>query len=130
MIHVEDAARQTAALAADAPLRRAVAISDSRPDGYGWRELMAEAGRACGVKPRLASAPRLIVQTLGITNDFIALLGGSPMLTSAKARELLHPDWAIRPEERTDAPLPSLYDLRGGFSATVAWYRTAAWMKH
>jgi nucleoside-diphosphate-sugar epimerase len=130
MIHVEDAARQTAVLAAGPPLKRAVAISDSRPEGYGWRELMAEAARACGVTPRLFPAPKAIVQALGITNDFTALLGGSPMLTSAKARELLHPDWAIPQEERTDAPLPSLYDLARGFTATVAWYRTAAWMKH
>lgn len=130
MIHVEDAARQTAVLAAGAPLRRAVAISDSRPEGYLWRELMTEAARACGRSPRLAPVPKALIQALGITNDFTALLGGSPMLTSAKARELLHLDWAIAPEERTDAPLPSLYDLTRGFSATVAWYRAAAWMKH
>lgn len=130
MIHVEDAARQTAHLAAQAPLGRAVAISDSRADGYLWRELMAEAARACGRSPRLAPVPKALVQALGITNDFTALLGGSPMLTSAKARELLHLDWAIPQEQRTDAPLPSLYDLPRGFSTTVAWYRTAAWMKH
>ncbi|MEW5686142.1 MAG: NAD-dependent epimerase/dehydratase family protein [Pseudomonadota bacterium] len=130
MIHVEDAARQTATLAAGPPLRRAVAISDSRPEGYLWRELMAEAGRACGRSPRLAKVPKALIQALGITNDFTAMLGASPMLTSAKARELLHLDWAIPQEERTDAPLPSLYDLTRGFSATVAWYRTAAWVKH
>jgi len=78
----------------------------------------------------LAPVPKALVQALGITNDFTALLGGSPMLTSAKARELLHLDWAIPQEQRTDAPLLSLYDLPRGFSTTVAWYRTAAWMKH
>jgi hypothetical protein len=28
-----------------------------------------------------------------------------------------------------DAPA-AIYDLEAGFSATVAWYRSAAWMKH
>ena len=35
---------------------RIVALADDR-DGYGWRELMAEAARACGRKPRFAPAP-------------------------------------------------------------------------
>lgn len=130
MIHVEDAARQTAAVATAAPLGRAVALSDSRTEGYAWRELMAEAARACGRSPRLAPVPKALIHGLGITNDFTALLGGTPMLTSAKARELLHPDWAIRLEERMEAAAPVLFDLPTGFSSTVAWYRNAAWMKH
>jgi nucleoside-diphosphate-sugar epimerase len=130
MIHVEDAARQTAALAA-APsgAGRVVALSDARPDGYTWRELMTEAARACGVRPRLVPAPHVIVRVIGITNDFTALLGGAPMLTSAKARELLHPNWAVAPEERAEGIAPAHYDLSTGFADTVAWYRSAAWMK-
>ncbi|WP_276310038.1 NAD-dependent epimerase/dehydratase family protein [Phenylobacterium kunshanense] len=130
MIHVEDAARQTAALAAAPPPRRTVALSDSRPEGYGWRELMTEAARACGRSPRFAPVPKALIHTLGITNDFTALLGSTPMLTSAKARELLHPDWAISPEERMETAAPVKFDLSSGFSSTVAWYRNAAWMKH
>ncbi len=129
MIHVEDAARQVAALAAAAPRGRVAALSDNRPDGYSWRELMGEAARACGRTPRLVGIPGALIRLVGITNDFTALLGGSPMLTSAKARELLHPNWAIAPEERTEDPTPVLYDLATGFSGTVAWYRSAAWMK-
>ena len=130
MIHVEDAARQTAALAAAQPAGRTFALSDSRVEGYSWRELMAEAARACGRTPRFAPIPKAIVHALGITNDFTALFGGSPMLTSAKARELLHSDWAIAPEERSPEAPAVLYNLAEGFSATVAWYRSAAWMKH
>lgn len=129
MIHVEDAARQVAALAAAPSRGRTIAVSDARPDGYSWRELMGNAARACGKTPRLAPVPRTFVRALGITNDFTALLGASPMLTSGKARELLHPNWAIPPEDRhSDAPSP-LYDLEAGFAGTVAWYRSAAWMK-
>jgi len=130
MIHVDDAARQTAMLAAAQPEGRKIALCDDRPDGYTWRELMTCAARACGRTPRFAPVPKALIHALGITNDFTMLLGSTPMLTSAKARELLHPNWAIAPEERTEATLPAACDLATGFSGTVAWYRTAAWMKH
>jgi nucleoside-diphosphate-sugar epimerase len=129
MIHVEDAARQTVALAAAQPSGRTVALSDARRDGYGWRELMAEAARACGRSARFARVPKALVHALGITNDFTAILGASPMLTSAKVRELLYPDWTIAPGESSDEAPAALYDLATGFSDTVAWYRSAAWMK-
>jgi nucleoside-diphosphate-sugar epimerase len=129
MIQVEDAARQIAALAAAPPLGRAVALTDSRPEGYSWRELMSAAARACGRNPTFAPVPSALVHAIGITNDFTMLLGRTPMLSSAKARELLHRNWAVAPEERAwDAP-PVLYDLNTGFSSTVTWYRAAGWMK-
>lgn len=129
MIHVADAARQIVALADARPGLR-VALSDSRPEGYSWREMMAAAARAAGRNPAFAPVPGALVRAIGVTNDFTILFGRTPMLTSAKARELLHPNWAIAPEERPWAPPPPIYDLEGGFSATVAWYRAAGWMKH
>lgn len=130
MIHVEDAARQTVALADGPPRARPVGLSDARPEGYSWRELMSAAARACGRTPRLAPVPKALIQAVGITNDFTVLLGQTPMLTSAKARELLHADWAVSREERLETAPAVIYDLEAGFSATVAWYRTAGWMKH
>ncbi len=130
MIHVEDCGRQVASLAAAQPEGRNVALTDSRPDGYSWRELMAEAAHACGRRPHFAAIPGVLIRAIGITNDFTVLLGRTPMLTSAKARELLHPNWAVAPEEQSPGMPPSRYDLRTGFEATVAWYRSAAWMKH
>ncbi len=130
MIHVEDAARQVAALAAARPTsEQPVALCDSRPDGYTWRELMGEAARACGKTPVFATIPRGLARAVGITNDFAALLGGTPMLTSHKARELLHPNWALTAEECANAAPEPIYDLHQGFAQTVAWYRSAAWMK-
>lgn len=129
MIHVEDAARQVAALAAAPSTGRTVALCDARTDGYLWRELMSEAAQACGGTPRLVPVPPALVHAIGITNDFTRLLGRTPMLSSAKVRELLHPDWAVAPEDHADHATP-LYDLAAGFAHTVAWYRSAAWMKH
>jgi nucleoside-diphosphate-sugar epimerase len=130
MIHVEDAARQIVALAAGPAIGRAVALSDDRPEGYSWREMMGAAARACGRAPQLVAAPKALIRAIGITNDFTVLLRQTPMLTSAKARELLHPDWAITQAERLGSLPGAIFDLETGFSATVAWYRSAAWMKH
>jgi len=130
MIHVDDAARQIAALAAGGQAGRTVALSDDRPEGHSWRELMSAAARACGRTPRLAPVPQALIHAIGITNDFRAMLGASPMLTSGKARELLHPDWSIAPEERAAGLPPPIHALAGGFEDTVAWYRRAGWMKH
>lgn len=128
MIHVEDAARQIAALAAR-PAGRPVALSDARPDGYLWRELMAEAARACGRNPPVVPIPKALVRMVGITNDFRAVLGANPMLTSGKARELLHSDWSVAPEERLSGLPEAIYTLSTGFADTVQWYRSASWMK-
>lgn len=130
MIHVADAAAQTAAVAGADPLGRTVALTDSRPEGYLWRELMAEAALACGRTAILAPVPRAAVHVIGITNDFIALTGVTAMLTSAKARELLHPNWSVAPEERAQGLPSAKFDLSAGFADTVRWYRSAAWMKH
>ncbi len=129
MIHVEDAARQIVALCSEHPQGWTYELSDARIDGYFWRELMAEAARACGTSPRLVAIPPAVIQAIGITNDFTKLLGGTPMLTSAKARELLHENWAIAPDQGPACSPTPIYDLKSGFAQTVAWYRTAAWMK-
>lgn len=129
MIHVEDAAAQIAALARGDG-GRIVALSDSRPDGYGWDELMATAAAACGRNPLRIAVPGGVLLALGITNGFASLLGVTPMLTLGKARELLHPDWTVTPQERLVGAPDAKYDLLSGFSQTVAWYRSAAWMKH
>lgn len=129
MVHVEDAARDIVNLAA-APLGgRTVAICDGRPDGYGWLELMQAAAEACGRRPAYLPIPSGLVRAIGITNDFTALFGAVPMLTRAKARELLHRDWTVPPYERHTNALPPHYDLALGFAHTVAWYRSAKWMK-
>ena len=130
MIHVADAAAQVVALAAAPPSARPVALTDDRPGGYLWRELMVAAAAACDRTPRLAPVPQALVHAIGITNDFVALTGVTAMLTSAKVRELLHPNWAVAEEERAEGLPPAIFDLNAGFADTVAWYRSAAWMKH
>lgn len=129
MIHVADAAAQAAALAAAPSSDRPLVLCDSRPEGYSWRELMAAAARAAGRSPILAPVPRALVRLIGVTNDFSALLGASPMLTSAKARELLFPAWTASPQEIPASKPAPRHDLDSGFSDTMTWYRAQGWLK-
>ena len=130
MVHVEDAAAQVAAVAAGDPVNGPRAICDSQPQGYSWRELMERAASACGRQPRFVPVPDLLVHALGSLNDLSGMLGAAPMLTRAKARELLHRDWTVNPSERAFEPPPPRHTLDTGFQQTVQWYRNAGWMKH
>jgi nucleoside-diphosphate-sugar epimerase len=128
MIEVSDAARAVAALAVSNP-GGTVALCDDRPDGYTWRELMTAAAQAVGTTPRFVRTPATLLRLIGLTNDFTRFLGAAPMLTSAKAREILHEDWAVSVGERAGAPCLPGATLEAGFKMTATWYRAAAWMK-
>ena len=98
MIHVADAADQIAALAERRAQGAVYGLSDARPQGYGWREVMGAAA------------------------------GQTPILTPGKAREMLHPDWTVgESEQAADMPQPR-FDLPAGFADTVAWYRRRGWL--
>jgi hypothetical protein len=52
------------------------------------------------------------------------------MLTSQKAREILHPDWSSRPEDQPPAgQWQPRVGLEEGFAEAVAWYRHAGWLR-
>lgn len=125
MIHVEDAARQIAAAAVRAPQRPVVALSDARPDGYGWREVVRAAGKAVGRESVMVEMPSAALGVAGLAGATLRLFGANPILTPGKAREMRHLDWSVPPGERwSEAPAPR-FDLEGGFAHTVAWWRVA-----
>ena len=132
MIHVADAAAAIAALAAwgDAPGGTLHALADTRPDGYPPREILALAAEALGKRPLLLPLPDPLVRLSGEAATLLGLLRRSPAVFGAdKAREILHPDWAVRPDELLPPGIavPSI-GLRGGFASTVAWYRQEGWL--
>lgn len=127
MIHAEDCARQIAALAARRPSGAIYGLCDGRPDGYTWGELMQAAALAASARPaKLFPLPAAMVHVAGRLNDVAAAFGGSPMLTSGKARELLHPDWSVSTAEQAPQLPPLLHTLEAGFSDATRPYRTAA----
>ncbi|WP_419757698.1 NAD-dependent epimerase/dehydratase family protein [Acidisoma sp.] len=132
MIHAADAAAAIAALAAreDAPGGSVYALADTRPDGYAPREILAAAAEALGTRPRFLPLPDPLVRFSGRAATLLNSWRGSPAIFSAgKAREIVHPDWAVTPRELLPSAIavPSI-GLRGGFASTVAWYRQEGWL--
>lgn len=129
MIHVEDAARQIAAAAERAPERPVTALSDSRPDGYGWREIVRAAGKAVGRESAIVQLPSTALTVAGMAGATLRLFGGNPILTPGKAREMRHLDWSLGPEERWGAAPAPVFDLERGFAHTVACWRVAGMLR-
>ncbi len=125
MIHARDAAAAIAALSAPGPSRAVFEICDGRPDGYGWSELLREAGTALGRVPHRVPVPDLVVRAAGLASDATAQLSGrASMFGRGKAGEILHRDWASDPSL---LPPPVLWtphlDLPTGLRETLAWWR-------
>ncbi|HTK35811.1 MAG TPA: NAD(P)-dependent oxidoreductase [Caulobacteraceae bacterium] len=121
LVHVEDAARTVAALAL-APAPGVWALADSRPEGYGWREILAAAAAAVGRGPALVPVPAWALPGLAR----IGVAAG--LLSREKVGEILHKDWAIRPEDLAPGAPPVRWSLDEGFAATADWYRRAGWL--
>ena len=125
MIHARDAAAAIAALSEPGPSRAMFEICDGRPDGYGWSELLREAGTLLGRVPRCVPVPDLLVRAAGAASDTVAQLSGhATIFGRGKAREILHRDWAsdLRLQPPRTLWTPRL-DLPTGLRETVAWWR-------
>jgi nucleoside-diphosphate-sugar epimerase len=128
LIHVEDAARQIVAMV-ESPLPSTVALSDARPEGYHWREIMQTAAQAFDRRPRLVRAPAAALYAMAMVDEFANIWRrGSTVLTFGKVKELTHLDWGVRPNERAAGALTPVYDLLSGFRQTIEWYRAQGWL--
>jgi nucleoside-diphosphate-sugar epimerase len=129
IIHVQDVARAIATLARGAP-SGCHALADPRPEGYEPRELLTAAARATGGRPYLLPAPSSLLLLAGRICDLWAKISREPQIFGlGKAREMLFPDWSIRPGELLPASLFSPhFGIEEGFADTVAWYRKAGWL--
>jgi 2-alkyl-3-oxoalkanoate reductase len=130
IVHVTDAAAAIARLAMGTGNAGCFALADANPAGYTLAELMAEAARAIGRRPRFLRMPDGVLLAAGkLSSGWSRLSGGTPIFTAGKAREMLHPDWTVPPDEALPAEIhrPAI-TLPEGFAATVAWYRAAGWL--
>lgn len=121
LMHVEDAARQIVALAAQEP-PFTVALSDARPYGYGWRDIMQTAADVFGASPIYLRIPGFMLNIAAAFGALAPRSGHAPMVTSGKVREIRHRDWAIRPEEQPYLLPKPHFDLRSGFLHSVHGY--------
>jgi nucleoside-diphosphate-sugar epimerase len=129
LIHAADAAAQIAALA-ERPAPGLWALADGRPEGYGWREVLDAAALAMGVSRPTVRLPGAVTVALGGANSALARLGApARILSLGKARELLHPDWGVRPDEIAPGAPKARFDIAAGFADVVDWYRARGWLK-
>lgn len=142
LIDARDAAAAIAALtdapiveapAGEAPtgeaarIRAPLELVDARTGGYTWRELAETAARVLGRTPKPARIPEAALRMVARAGDVgAALFGKAEMLTTPKAREILHPDWSSSPERQ---PSPDLWrpriGLEEGLGAMADWARGA-----
>jgi nucleoside-diphosphate-sugar epimerase len=130
LIHASDAARAVVSLCGRAESGEVFELSDQRVDGYGWDEIAGAAELAVGNRVRKLPLPAMAVRATAAANALAArLIGGTPMLTPGKAREILHGDWGSAAERQ---PPPDLWQpgigLEQGFRDTVTWYRDRGWL--
>jgi uncharacterized protein YbjT (DUF2867 family) len=123
LMHVEDAARQIAALAELPPHGQPVTLSDLRPEGYGWREILETAAEACGSRPRFVRIPDFTLTLAAAAGLLASARGPAPMISFGKAREIRHRDWSVSRQEQPIELPPPLFDLRRGFLHTLEGYK-------
>jgi hypothetical protein len=105
------------------------AVGGDRPAGYGWREIIAAAGAAMNRSPRVAPVPDWAVSAAAAISEQVgALGGGAPIFTRGKAREMLHADWSVKPDELVPGGPTARFGLEAGFADAVKWYRAAGWL--
>ncbi|SFK06805.1 Nucleoside-diphosphate-sugar epimerase [Caulobacter sp. UNC279MFTsu5.1] len=128
-IHVDDAAARIADLV-KTPRLGLLSLSDDRPEGYGWVELMQAASEAVGASPRLVRVPSGAIKALAVLSKWASVVTGKDtILTPGKARELLHADWSLSSNDPIPDFPPVRYPLRAGFAQSVRWYRSEGWLK-
>ncbi|HWW12991.1 MAG TPA: epimerase, partial [Brevundimonas sp.] len=107
-----------------------LSLSDDRPEGYGWAELMQTASRAVGRSPRLVRVPSGAIKALAVLSKWASFVTGKDtILTPGKARELLHADWGLSSNDPIPDFPPASYSLAAGFAHSVRCYRSEGWLK-
>jgi len=129
LAHVDDVVATLIAVAQNPELSATYAVGGARPEGYEWREVLEAAARAVGRRARFLPAPGPLVWSAGALSEaFGGLAGRAPMFTRGKAREFLHQDWSVAPEDEAPGAPKARFDLDQGFAETVAWYRDHGWL--
>ncbi len=105
LVHVADLVDATiACLQQKGAIHCTLSPSDGSPEGYDWQQMAAIAGEVWSRKVRIWRIPAGLLDTLAALNLARSkLLGGAPMLTPPKLRELRHPDWRVDVNEVTNA---------------------------
>lgn len=131
LIAADDAAEAIAALAGPRFRSGCFSLADEHPEGYHMRDILMAASRATGGAPRFFQLPASILRLAGAASGLIGKTQRvAPIFTLGKAREILHPDWSVSPQELLPREIYTpKTSLTEGFAQTVAWYRQAGWLR-
>jgi uncharacterized protein YbjT (DUF2867 family) len=125
LIHGRDLAR-IIATAVQSDQQGLHEVSDGKPGGYGWADLIRTASDFRGAPIRPIFLPRAIPAAVATLAEALARLTGKPgMVNRGKIAELYHPDWVTRTGALALAD-PTAFNT--GFAETVTWYRNAGWL--
>jgi nucleoside-diphosphate-sugar epimerase len=129
LIHADDVAAAVVAVLDRPAISGVFALGGARSAGYEWGEILRAAAATTGRRPALLAVPGWAVMAAAAISETLGGAHGSaPIFTRGKAREMLHADWAVRPEELVPGAPAARFDLAMGFAATVKWYRAAGWL--
>ena len=129
LTHVDDVAARLVDAVGGGWSPGVFALGGARPEGYAWREIFTAAATAMGRTPGLAPLPPGLIRAAAAVSEAAGRLRGTPVIFNrGKARELLHPDWSVTADEQPPGP-STWVDLAAGFAGTVAWYRSAGWLR-
>lgn len=126
LIHVDDlAAAAGAALWQAQVFSKVIELDDGKSGGYSMDEVRRCVEAILDRRIRTVTVPAGLLHFIGAVNEVAArLVGGAPMLTRGKARELAHGDW-VSAGDKLQAMIdwqPRI-DLQSGFGDAIAWYR-------
>jgi nucleoside-diphosphate-sugar epimerase len=94
LIYVDDLAEAVARLVVMGGTGRVFEVDDGQPSGYAMDDVVAAAERYRGRAVLRVSVPPRLLGGLSRLNVLGArILGGTPMLTPGKVREIFHPEW-------------------------------------
>ncbi len=76
----------------------------------------------------MIQAPAVAILAAGAAGSLLGRIGPAQIFTLGKARETLHGDWSVGPEELAPQLPEPRFDLPTGFADAVVWYRAHQWL--
>lgn len=125
LIHAADVAAAVAALCEVSAHGQTYELSDSRTEGYDWRELAGAILNAAESRAHIVEVPAFVFQAVAALASVATRLSGrAAMLGPGKVRELFHADWSSAGERQPPRHIwrPRI-ELNDGLTQTIRWLR-------
>jgi nucleoside-diphosphate-sugar epimerase len=103
----------------------------AHPSPVSFTEMIAGVGRAIGRTPRIVTIPPAAAFAAASCAEALSRLTRKPgILSRDKVREMVCPRWVCSTELiRRELAFEASTDFRGGIEKSIAWYRTAGWLR-